>query len=199
MNSYVTGLLTMASLIMALGAQNTYLLAQGLRREHHLAIAAFCLTCDVILVAAGVLGLAALIQHSPLLVDILRWGGAAFLLWYGAQALRRAWRPAAMGTLAAAEPRSRRQALLAAAAVSLLKPHVYLDTVLLVGSLGSQQAAPLAYVFGAATASMLWFFGLALGAAWAAPYLARPGVWRLIDLLVAGVMFAVAAQLLVST
>jgi L-lysine exporter family protein LysE/ArgO len=197
MNSYLTGLLTMASLIMALGAQNTYLLAQGLRREHHLAIAAFCLTCDVILVAAGVLGLAALIQHSPLLMDILRWGGAAFLIWYGTQALRRAWRPAAMGTLAAAEPRSRRQALLAA--VSLLNPHVYLDTVLLVGSLGSQQAAPLAYVFGAATASMLWFFGLALGAAWAAPYLARPGVWRLIDLLVAGVMFAVAAQLLVST
>lgn len=198
MNSYFTGLLTMASLIMALGAQNTYLLAQGLRREHHLAIAAFCLSCDVVLVAAGVLGLAALIQHSPLLVVILRWGGAAFLFWYGAQALRRAWRPAALGSLEAANPRSRRQALLAAAAVSLLNPHVYLDTVLLVGSLGSQQTAPLAYVFGAATASMLWFFGLALGAAWAAPYLARPGVWRLIDLLVALVMFAVAGQLLVS-
>ncbi len=194
--SYANGLLVAAGLIMAIGAQNAFVLAQSLRREHHLLVATLCVACDAVLVAAGVFGLASLLLHSPLLLGVARWGGAAFLLWYGLKALRRAIDPQALDQSQQAAGRSRRAVLLTALAVTLLNPHVYLDTVLLIGSLGAQQSAPAAYALGAASASLLWFFSLALGAAWLAPWLARPATWRLLDLLVAGMMFAVAAQLL---
>ncbi|CAD5107820.1 LysE/ArgO family amino acid transporter [Zestomonas carbonaria] len=194
--SYLNGLLVAAGLIIAIGAQNAFVLAQSLRREHHLPVAALCVLCDALLVTAGVFGLATLLTQSPLLLGIARWGGAAFLLWYGAQALRRALSPQALQGATDAGPRSRRAVLLAALAVTLLNPHVYLDTVLLIGSLGAQQPEPGAYALGAASASALWFFGLALGTAWLAPVLARPATWRLLDLGVALMMFSVAWQLL---
>ncbi|MGL4318515.1 MAG: LysE/ArgO family amino acid transporter [Pseudomonas sp.] len=194
--SYLNGLLVAAGLIIAIGAQNVFVLAQSLRREHHLPVAALCVLCDALLVAAGVFGLAALLAQSPLLLSIARWGGAAFLLWLGAQALRRALHPQALQQNRDSGPRSRRAVLMAALAVTLLNPHVYLDTVLLIGSLGAQQPVPGAYALGAASASLVWFFSLALGAAWLAPWLARPATWRLLDLSVALMMFAVAAQLL---
>lgn len=194
--SYSNGLLVAFGLIMAIGAQNAFVLAQSLRREHHLSTAALCVTCDALLVTAGVFGLAGLLADSPLLLGIARWGGAAFLLWYAAQALRRALGSQSLQHSATSLPRSRRAVLLAALAVTLLNPHVYLDTVLLIGSLGAQQAVPGAYALGAASASLLWFLGLALGAAWLAPWLARPATWRLIDLAVAAMMLAVAVQLL---
>ena len=147
-------------------------------------------------VGAGVFGLAALLAQNPLLLGIARWGGAAFLLWYGGQALLRACRPLGMQQTELGTPRSRLAVLLAALAVTLLNPHVYLDTVLLIGSLGAQQSVPGAYTLGAASASLLWFFALALGAAWLAPWLARPSTWRVIDLAVAAMMFATAGQLL---
>lgn len=193
--SYLTGLLTMAGLIVALGAQNIYVLAQGLRREHHLAIAAFCTACDVVLVAAGVFGLSALLASHPWALALLRWGGVAFLVVYAGQALWRAWRPQALGALAGAPRRSLRQALLVAAAVSLLNPHVYLDTLLLVGSIGARQPVPAAFALGAGSTSLLWFFGLSIGAARLAPWLARPSVWRVLDLSVAAVMLWVAWRL----
>ncbi|MBC9249641.1 lysine transporter LysE [Pseudomonas alcaligenes] len=195
--SYVNGLLVAAGLIIAIGAQNVFVLAQSLRREHHLPVAALCVLCDALLVAAGVFGLAALLAQSPLLLSIARWGGGAFLLWYGSLALRRALHPQALQQDRDSGPRSRRAVLLAALAVTLLNPHVYLDTVLLIGSLGAQQPVPGAYALGAASASLIWFFSLALGAAWLAPWLARPATWRLLDLSVAAMMFAVAWQLLV--
>lgn len=194
--SYSNGLLIAAGLIIALGAQNAFVLAQSLRREHHLPVALLCVICDALLVAAGVFGLAAVLTQSPLLLGIARWGGAAFLLWYGAQALLRASRPQAMGYNADSGPQSRKAVLLAALAVTLLNPHVYLDTVLLIGSLGAQQPVPGAYALGAASASLIWFFCLALGAAWLAPWLARPSTWRVIDLSVALMMFSIAWQLL---
>jgi L-lysine exporter family protein LysE/ArgO len=194
--SYLNGLLVAAGLIIALGAQNAFVLAQSLRREHHLPVALLCVVCDALLVAAGVFGLAALLAQSPLLLDVARWGGATFLLWYGGQALLRACRPQALDQMAQAGPRSRRAVLLAALAVTLLNPHVYLDTVLLIGSLGAQQSVPGAYAVGAASASLIWFLCLALGAAWLAPWLARPSTWRLIDLGVALMMFSIAWQLL---
>ncbi|EWC42931.1 amino acid transporter LysE [Stutzerimonas stutzeri KOS6] len=195
--SYLNGLLVAAGLIMAIGAQNAFVLAQSLRREHHLPVAALCIACDVLLVSVGVFGLAALLASNPLLLEITRWGGAAFLLWYGTLALRRAARPQSLhGT--EAQPRSRRAVLLAALAVTLLNPHVYLDTVVLIGTLGAQQPEPGAYTLGAASASTLWFLMLALGGAWLAPWLARPLTWRLIDLGVAMMMFAIAAQLVFS-
>ena len=193
--SYSNGMLVAAGLIMAIGAQNAFVLAQSLRREHHLAVAALCVLCDAVLVAAGVFGLASVLVQSPTLLAIARWGGVAFLLWYAAQALRRAWTSQGLATAGDGLPRSRRAVLLAALAVTLLNPHVYLDTVLLIGSLGAQQAVPGAYALGAASASLLWFASLALGAAWLAPWLARPSTWRLIDLGVAAMMLGVAAQL----
>ena len=193
--SYSNGLLITAGLIVALGAQNAFILAQSLRREHHLPAALLCFLCDALLISAGVFGLATLLLQSEALLAVARWGGAAFLLWYGAQALRRAVRP---GTLQAelGASRSLKAVLLTTLAVTLLNPHVYLDTVLLIGSLGAQQRVPEAYAAGAASASLLWFSFLALGAAWLAPWLARPLTWRLIDLTVAAMMFAIAWQLI---
>ena len=193
--SYLNGLLMAAGLIMAIGAQNAFVLAQSLRREHHLPVAALCVLCDALLVSAGVFGLATLLAQNPTLLGIARWGGVAFLLWYGVQALRRALSPSALDQSGEAGPRSRRTVLLAALAVTLLNPHVYLDTVLLIGSLGAQQTVPGAYALGAASASLVWFFALALGAAWLAPWLARPATWRLLDLTVALMMFGMATQL----
>ena len=194
--SYTNGLLVALGLIMAIGTQNAFVLAQSLRREHHLPVAALCVLCDALLVAAGVFGLATVLAQNPTLLAVARWGGAVFLIWYGSKALRRACSRQSLEQQQGLGMRSRRAVLLSALAVTLLNPHVYLDTVLLIGSLGAQQSVPGAYVAGAASASLLWFFTLALGAAWLAPWLARPGTWRLLDLMVAGMMFAVAAQLI---
>ncbi|MFP6847395.1 MAG: LysE/ArgO family amino acid transporter [Pseudomonas sp.] len=194
--SYSNGLLIAAGLIIALGAQNAFVLAQSLRREHHLPVALLCVICDALLVAAGVFGLAALLAQNPVLLGVARWGGAAFLLWYGTQALLRAARPQALSQASNSSTRSRKAVLLATLAVTLLNPHVYLDTVLLIGSLGAQQAVPGAYALGAASASLMWFFSLALGAALLAPWLARPSTWRVIDLGVALMMLSIAWQLL---
>ncbi|BCG23193.1 transporter [Pseudomonas tohonis] len=194
--SYLNGMLVAAGLIIAIGAQNAFVLAQSLRREHHLPVAALCVLCDAVLVCAGVFGLATLLAQNPTLLAVARWGGIAFLSWYGAKALLRALNPQTLDQAANAGPRSRKAVLLAALAVTLLNPHVYLDTVLLIGSLGAQQPVPGAYALGAASASLIWFFALALGAAWLAPWLARPATWRLLDFGVALMMFAMAAQLL---
>lgn len=194
--SYSNGMLVAFGLIMAIGAQNAFVLAQSLRREHHLSVAALCIGCDAVLVAAGVFGLAGLLTAHPGFMEVARWAGAAFLIWYASQALRRAFSRQSLQQQDSAAPRSRRAVLLTALAVTLLNPHVYLDTVLLIGSLGAQQRVPGAYVLGAASASLLWFMTLSLGAARLAPWLARPLTWRLIDLAVAAMMLAVAAQLL---
>jgi L-lysine exporter family protein LysE/ArgO len=196
--SYLNGLLVAGGLIMAIGTQNAFVLAQSLRREHHLPVAALCILCDALLVTAGVFGLATLLAQNPTLLAAARWGGAAFLLWYGSPALRRACSRQSLQQGDGTGLRSLRAVLLSALAVTLLNPHVYLDTVLLIGSLGAQQTEPGAYVVGAASASLLWFTTLAVGAAWLAPWLARPATWRLLDLLVAIMMFSVAAQLIVT-
>lgn len=196
--SYLNGLLVAFGLIMAIGTQNAFVLAQSLRREHHLPVAAFCVICDALLVAAGVFGLATILAQNPVLLSVARWGGAVFLLWYGTQALRRAFSASSLEQSAGQTARSLKAVMLSALAVTLLNPHVYLDTVLLIGSLGAQQSVPGAYVVGAASASLMWFFTLALGAAWLAPWLARPGTWRLLDLMVAAMMYAVAVQLIVA-
>lgn len=193
--SYTNGLFITAGLIVALGAQNAFVLAQSLRRQHHWAVALFCILCDITLISIGVLGLATALAKSPLLLAIARWGGAAFLLWYGAQALLRALHPQGLRQTEIVQ-KSLRAVMLSAVAVTLLNPHVYLDTVLLIGSLGAQQAEPVAYAIGASTASAIWFTLLALTGAWLAPWLARPITWRVIDLLVALMMGYIALQLI---
>ncbi|KPW20527.1 Amino acid transporter LysE [Pseudomonas amygdali pv. aesculi] len=130
------------------------------------------------------------------MLAVARWGGVIFLSWYGLQALRRACSRQSLEHSAAVGRKSLRTVLLSALAVTLLNPHVYLDTVLLIGSLGAQQDVPGAYVAGAASASLLWFSSLALGAAWLAPWLARPATWRMLDVMIAVMMFSVAFQLI---
>ncbi len=193
--SYLNGLLVSAGLIIAIGAQNAFVLGQSLRREYPLLVASVCVVCDAALITAGVFGLTRLITDSPVLLNLIRYAGMAFLLLYGARALFRAVRPGALQRNADTAAKSKGAVLLATLAITLLNPHVYLDTVLLIGSLGAQQASPGAYAAGAASASLVWFFALALGAARLAPWLARPLTWRLIDLAVAAMMFYVAAQL----
>ena len=192
-SSYLNGLLVALGLIMAIGAQNAFVLAQSLRREHHVSVALVCMTCDAILITAGVFGLAALLQQYPLAMEVTRWGGVLFLVCYYLLALRRAFADQSLVAGAAERPlRARRAVLLTTLAITLLNPHVYLDTMVLIGSIGAQQSWPVWFVAGAASASILWFFSLALGAARLAPMLQRPITWRIIDLLVAVMMLKVA-------
>lgn len=189
-----------AGLIMAIGAQNAHVLRTGLRRQHVGLTVAACIAVDVIAIAAGVAGMGALVQRSPVLLALARWGGVAFLAWYGLAAARRALHPEAALSAdaeAGAAPSSRRKALAAVLAVSLLNPHMYLDTVVLLGALGGQQPPGLQgwFAAGAATASTLWFVALGCGARLLAPWFARPQAWRALDALVAAVMGALALTL----
>ncbi|MEH6566163.1 MAG: LysE/ArgO family amino acid transporter [Halopseudomonas sp.] len=194
LHSYTNGLLVAAGLIMAIGAQNAFVLAQGLRREHHISVALICMSCDAVLIVAGIFGLAALLQSHPLAMEITRWAGVGFLTLYALQALRRALSPQIL-SLGDQPQRSHRAVLLSTLAVTLLNPHVYLDTMVLIGSVGAQHALPAVFALGAVSASVLWFSVLALGSARLAPLLRRPMTWRCIDLTVAAMMLAVAWSL----
>jgi L-lysine exporter family protein LysE/ArgO len=183
--------------IVAIGAQNAFVLRQGLRREHVGAIVALCAVADALLIAAGVYGLAGLLGTRPELARGLAAAGMLFLAAYGLRALWRARLPQVLrpGTGAAL---SRRAALAQAAGFTLLNPHVYLDTVLLVGSIGAQQPAPgrVAFVAGAATASLLWFSVLGYGARLLAPLFARPRAWQVLDVLIGLTMLVLSASLM---
>jgi L-lysine exporter family protein LysE/ArgO len=197
--SFLQGWLMMAGLILAIGAQNALVLRQGLTRSHVGAVVAFCALSDIALIVAGVFGFGSVVGSSPTLLSWMRWGGAAFLVWCGLRALRRAVGPQA-GLQAAAVGQATLPAVLwTTAALTWLNPHVYLDTVVLLGSVGAQlpTAARGPFAGGAALASVMWFATLGYGAAALAPWLARPHTWRVIDALVALVMFLVALQLLV--
>ena len=196
-SSFFTGLALGLSLIIAIGAQNAFLLRQGLRREHVGLLVLFCAGIDGLLMIAGVLGLAGLLGAQPQWTRWLTWGGAAFLAVYGLRAL---WRARAPGALQAATGQglSRGQALAQVAAFTLLNPHVYLDTVVLVGSVGAQLPVAVrgAYVAGAALASALWFTSLGYGARLLAPVFARPRAWQVLDALIGLTMLALAATML---
>ena len=191
-----TGATLGLTLIVAIGAQNAFVLRQGLRREHVGAIVAFCALADALLMLAGVAGLAQLLGQRPLLAFWLTVGGAGFLLLYGLRAL---WRAARPGSLQAAQGQASitlAQALAQTAAFTLLNPHVYLDTVLLVGSVGAQMGeARWWFAGGAALSSLLWFTALGYGARWLAPVFARPRAWQVLDGLIGVVMLALAGML----
>lgn len=191
------GLLMMGGLIVAIGAQNALVLRQGLGRTHVAPVVALCTVSDWLLVAAGVYGLGALIASQPLWLEVFRWGGAAYLLLFGARAAQRAWRGSA-GLQAAAATGGLGASLTTALALTYLNPHVYLDTVVLVGGVGAQYsgAAQGGFVAGTWVASALWFSALGFGAARAARFLRHPAAWRAIDATVAFLMWATAAQLL---
>lgn len=185
-------------LIVAIGAQNAYVLRQGLRREFALSVATVCFLCDVGLIAAGAGGFGSLVAAFPALTTIAAWGGAAFLAWYGLRALRSALRPGALEADGGpARIGSRGRAVMTALALSLLNPHVYLDTVVLIGGIAGQYALPERpwFAAGAMSASLLWFYGLVVGARWLAPLFRKPAAWRILDLVIAAVMWSIALSL----
>ncbi|MBP1806797.1 LysE/ArgO family amino acid transporter [Rubellimicrobium aerolatum] len=196
--AFLTGFALSAGLIVAIGSQNAFVLRQGLRREHVAPIVAFCALADLALIAAGVAGLGAALGRRPGLVPLLAVGGAAFLGWYGLAALRRALRPDALRADRAGTALPLGAALAQVAAFTFLNPHVYLDTVLLVGSVGAAQPAGAqgSFVAGAGLASAAWFAALGFGARLLAPLFARPLAWRLLDLAVGATMLLLAAGLL---
>ncbi len=192
----VAGLLLGGSLIVAIGAQNAFVLRQGLKRKFVFTICLVCALSDATLIAAGIAGLGALVARSKTALLVVTAGGALFLFVYGVRSFVRALRPEAMQ---AAEGESERlgAAIAACLAFTFLNPHVYLDTVLLIGSLSGRYegAARIAYGVGAAAASFIWFFGLGYGAALLSPVFADRRAWRVLDVLIGVVMWAIAARL----
>ncbi|WP_243841839.1 LysE family transporter [Salinibacterium sp. ZJ77] len=189
------------SLIVAIGAQNTHVLRQGIRREHVLVVVAICALSDVTLIALSIAGTGAVLTAAPWLLTVVRIGGAVFLACYGVLAARRAWRPAAEGLQAAPDdtaeaPRTSRRSLLTAVAttvaVTWLNPHVYLD-IAIIGTLANGYG-DARWFFGAGigAASMIWFATLGFGARMLAPVFARPRAWRILDALIACVMLTLA-------
>jgi len=196
-SAFTTGFVLSATLIIAIGAQNAFVLRQGIRREHVAPIVIFCAVADLVLIGAGVAVLAGILGNSPVLVSLLTIAGSAFLVWYGVRALSRALIPQSLQAAPGAEPLSLGNAIAQAAGFTLLNPHVYLDTVLLMGSIGTRQPPDLRvwFVGGAACASGVWFTTLGFGARLLAPIFARPRAWRVLDTLVGLTMLTLAVVL----
>lgn len=192
--AWLAGFGTGLSLIVAIGAQNAFVLRQGLLRNHVLAVALFCAVSDAILVTVGVFGTGAILKILPGFSEAMRWGGAAFLLWYGARSFRSALHG---GGALAAEGRGQPfwPTMATIAALTWLNPHVYLDTVVLLGAVSSDFSSKTAFASGAVCGSFLFFFSLAYGARLLAPVFARPRAWQVLDVLIGLVMWAIAASL----
>ena len=188
---FVAGL----SLIVAIGAQNAFVLRQGIRNEHVLPVVILCAVSDLVLIVAGVAGVGALVTAHPQLMTIARYGGAAFLLGYGLLAARRALQPTVMTPGDAGSARLP-AVLLTCLTLTFLNPHVYLDTVVLLGTLASQQGdGRWRFGAGAAAASTVWFFGLGCGARRLAGLFAKPVTWRILDGVIALTMIALSVSL----
>lgn len=197
LSAAIPGFLLGASLIIAIGAQNAFVLRQGLLREHVFVLCLICSLSDAVLIAAGVGGLGTLVAQSPKLILLVTVGGSLFLLGYAFLAFRRAMKPEVLKAARKGEGRLGK-AVAACLAFTFLNPHVYLDTVLLIGSLSAQfpGSARLAYGAGATAASFVWFFGLGYGARLLHPVFARPAAWRLLDVVIGLVMASIALRLL---
>jgi len=193
------GLLTGLSLIIAIGAQNAFVLRQGLARQYVGPVVAVCALSDAFLIAAGVSGIGAIVAHAEWVLDLVRWLGVAFLASYGVLSLLRARRPATLEAARAGAP-SRKAAIGRALALTYLNPHVYLDTVLLLGSIANQHGSVDRWWFaaGAAVGSVLWFAGLGYGAGAGQRLLATPRAWQVLDVIIGLTMLAIALSLALS-
>lgn len=194
---FIQGLGLSLGLIVAIGAQNAFVLRQGLRREHVGAVVLFCALADALLITAGVMGMAQALGERPDVARALALAGAVFLGTYGWQALRRAQHASQLRAAETGALLSLAGAMAQAAAFTLLNPHVYLDTVLLVGSIGAQQSIALRpwFIAGASLASLFWFGLLGFGARWLAPWFARPKAWQILDGLIGLTMWTIALLL----
>ncbi|MFC0226358.1 arginine exporter ArgO [Serratia aquatilis] len=194
---YLQGFALSAAMILPLGPQNVFVMNQGIHRQYHLMTASLCALSDIILICIGIFGGSALLGSSALLLALVTWGGVAFLLWYGWGAFRTAFSQH-LAVVAAQEMRkSRWRIIVTMLAVTWLNPHVYLDTVVILGSLGGQFAPEIRswFALGAVSASIIWFFALALLASWLAPWLKTPMAQRIINVLVGAVMWTIALKL----
>lgn len=196
-SAFTTGFVLCATLIIAIGAQNAFVLRQGLRREHVLIIVAFCAIADLLLIGAGVAGVAQVLGQAPRLTFVLTGAGTLFLTWYGIRALARARTASAMSVAEGTRRISVRNAVAQAAGFTFLNPHVYLDTVLLMGSIGARQPSDLRFWFvgGAAAASGAWFTTLGFGARLLRPVFRTPRAWQVLDTLIGLTMLALAVSL----
>lgn len=192
----LSGFFIGASLIIAIGAQNAFILRQGLIRQHVFVLVMICALSDALLIAAGVAGLGSIVSSSPGLLMAVSIGGGLFLAAYAILAVRRAWKPAAMAA-GVPEGLALKPAILTCLAFTYLNPHVYLDMVVLLGSfsVAFEGWSRVAYAVAAATASFAWFFALGYGARLLAPLFARPLAWRILDIVIGCVMTLLAASL----
>jgi len=195
LESYLTGLIVCGGIIVAIGAQNAYLLSQAIRQEHHWWSAGLCIVADITLFTLGMFGISAALMAMPDALEILRWLGVAFLGWLAIQSFVRASRGRAALEAGEVTKRSLKAVVFTTLAVTLLNPQVYLDTLLLIPAIGAQQEDATTFVAGASSASILWFGLLAWGGSALAPILSRPLAWRIIDGVIGIMMAAIALHL----
>lgn len=195
MISAFSGFFTAISLIAAIGAQNAYVIRQSLTRKHVLLVVVICALADAILIIAGIAGLGALITSAPMLMEFIRWFGVLYLAWFGIKSVRSAFKNQSLDA-GSAQSASRKQVVLSILGFTFLNPHVYLDTVILLGSIANQfQSDRWWFGIGAMMSSVVWFFSIGYGAKAAAKYMAKPIFWKILDLIIAAVMFGIAIML----
>ncbi|MDO5680572.1 MAG: LysE/ArgO family amino acid transporter [Pelistega sp.] len=199
--AFFSGFLLSFSLILAIGSQNAFVLRQGLKEEHVFWVCLTCAISDATLIGIGVSGFSLVLNQSPILLDIIRYAGAAFLFTYGFMHLRSALRGGAslQASPEASPGKSLKKTLLITLALTWLNPHVYLDTLLLIGSVSTKYPGQgLAFFIGAALASAVFFFSLGYGARLLQPFFKKPRSWQILDFLIFIVMFSIAISLLLN-
>lgn len=195
--SFGSGLIIGLGLIVAIGAQNLLVLQYGIQKNHPALTALICIVCDATLILAGVLGLGTLLQSFPQIIEWFRWLGALWLVILAGRNIRVALSSSALISASSDTTKSAKLVITTTLAVTLLNPHVYLDTVILLGGISTQYSQPLMFATGAITGSVLWFSGLAFAGVQLAPWLSRPKVWRVLNFLIAILLLVIAWQLAV--
>jgi L-lysine exporter family protein LysE/ArgO len=196
MIAFLPGLLTGLSLIIAIGAQNAFVIRQGLAKSHVLLVVVICAASDALLIFLGTGGLGALIQSQPRALEVIRWFGVAYLTYFGLKTLRMAIRSGVI-SIEGAPSISRSAAIASVLGFTFLNPHVYLDTVILLGSISNQfQSDRWYFALGASLGSILWFSALGFGAQAASRFMAKPIFWKVLDYIIASIMFGVAIFLI---
>jgi L-lysine exporter family protein LysE/ArgO len=193
--AFLPGLLTGLSLIIAIGAQNAFVIRQGLTKKHVLLVVAICAISDALLILLGVAGLGALISGLPWLLEVIRWFGVAYLTWFGIRSIRSAFKIQALDA-SGVQSASAKTVVLSVLGFTFLNPHVYLDTVILLGSIGNQFVQDKWwFALGGAVASILWFSSIGFGAKAASRFMSKPIFWKVLDSVIAAVMFGIAIML----
>lgn len=197
-NTFLTGAVISGSLIIAIGSQNAFLLKCGLKNQYALSVATICFLGDILLISTGVLGIGTLLHKAPLWKDILTLGGVVFLFWYGYQSAKSAWKGSSHLDLEDSDiAQSWLKVVLMAMVITFLNPHVYLDTVVILGGVTAQMEPDekLWFVIGALIASGLWFYGLVYLSNKLIPFFSKPRTWRMLDSVISCIMFGIALKL----